>query len=66
LFVLKLLKRCWAQNPRDRPDAKELYRILQELTIKELEKYDISGVAIQETPRETSLNQNHIVPHQNE
>jgi hypothetical protein len=60
------LKRCWAQNPRDRPDAKELYRILQELTIKELEKCNIGGVAIQGTPCEDNANQSHFMLDQSE
>jgi hypothetical protein len=46
--------RCWTQNPKERPEAKEIYQILQEITTKELEKYCIDGNNSMLSPRETS------------
>jgi hypothetical protein len=45
--------RCWAQNPKERPEAKEIYQILQEITSKELEKYNIGVPG--ETPRDNEF-----------
>jgi tRNA A-37 threonylcarbamoyl transferase component Bud32 len=54
--IAELIRRCWAENPNERPETKEVYQILHEITIKELEKYSVDSnhaslIASQETPR---------------
>jgi tRNA A-37 threonylcarbamoyl transferase component Bud32 len=42
--IVNLIRRCWAHNPRDRPEAKEICQILQTLTTRELQIHNAAKV----------------------
>ncbi|CAG8449971.1 9947_t:CDS:2 [Acaulospora morrowiae] len=52
LFVINLIKRCWNQNPEDRPQAKELQKCLGDCTSSEFyNSYISSRVSIVKSVR---------------